>query len=97
MYVVRDVFRCRPGKARELVGKFKAAAPHLQDIGIANVRILTDKAARFWTVVLEGEIESFDGFVGALEQRATSPELQQAMSGYMDLVTGGHRELLKIE
>lgn len=97
MYVVRDVFTCKPGKAKELVAKFKAAAPHLRDLGVDNIRILTDTAAGFWTVVLEGEIESLDDFLGALEKRGASPELQGAMGGYMDLVTGGRRELFKIE
>jgi hypothetical protein len=58
---------------------------------------MTDTAAGFWAVVLEGDVESLDGFVGALGQRAASPELQSAMSGYMDLVVGGHRELFKLE
>ena len=34
MFLVRNVFRTHPGKAKELVKKFQAAAPHFKKIGI---------------------------------------------------------------
>lgn len=97
MYIVRNVFSCKAGKARELVAKLKAAAPHLQALGIRNVRVLTDAAAGFWTVVAESEVESLDAYFQALAERPASGELQEAMAGYMDLVAGGHREIFRIE
>ena len=97
MFVVRDVFTCKPGKAKDLVAKFKAAAPHLEGLGVERIRVLTDFVAGYWTVVLEGEIESLDGFAAAVAGRAKVPEIGSAMGGYMDLVTGGHREIFKIE
>ena len=97
MYLVRNVFRTHPGKAKELVKKFQAASPHLKKLGIANSRILTDAVAGFWTVVHEVEVEDMNGFFQALEGRAPDEGMRTAMAGYMDLVHSGHREVFKIE
>ena len=60
MFVVRNVFRTHPGKAKELVKKFQAAAPHFKKIGIHNTRVLSDAVAGFWTVVHEVEVEDMN-------------------------------------
>ncbi len=97
MYVVRNVFRTHPGKAKELVKKFQAAAPHFKRIGISNTRVLTDAVAGFWTVVHEVEVEDMNAFFNALESRAPDEAIRTALAGYMDLVESGHREVFKIE
>jgi hypothetical protein len=97
MYVVRSIFTCKPGKAKELIARFKAAEPHLRELGIDNVRILSDAAAGFWTVVVESEVESLDRYFDALRTRPPGSELQEAMGDYMELVTGGGREIFRLE
>ena len=97
MFVVRSIFTCKPGKAKDLVAKFKAATPLLRELGIHNARILSDVSAGFWTVVVESEAESLDDYFGAVRQRAANPELEEAMAGYMELVKGGRREIFRIE
>ena len=97
MFVVRNVFHCKPGKAKDLVVKFKQASPHFHDIGILNTRVLTDTAADFWTVVVESDVESLQDYLHAVETRMTHPALRDAMAGYMDLVQGGRREIFRIE
>lgn len=98
MYLVRNVFRCRPGKAKELVAKFTAAKPHLEAGGsTTNVRILTDASATFWTVVVEAQTEDINALLAsALDPRAAA-EMATALEGYMDCVDSGHREIFKIE
>ncbi len=97
MYVVRNVFTAKPGKARELVAKFQAARPHLEVEGIHHTRILTDAVAGFWTVVVESEVEDLAAYMGQARGSARAPEAAEAMRGYMDLVAGGHREVLVVE
>jgi len=97
MYVVRSIFTCKPGRAKELVSRFKAAEPHLRELGIDNVRIMSDSAAGFWTVVVESEVESLDAYFDALRTRPPSGEPQEAMGDYMELVTGGRREIFRLE
>ena len=97
MLLVRNVFRTHPGKAKELVKKFQAAAPHLKAMGIKNMRVLTDAVAGFWTVVNEMEVEDMNTYFQILEARAPNEALKTALAGYMDLIVSGHREVFKIE
>jgi len=61
MFVVRDVFQCRPGQAKALAEILKRALPHFESLdGFVNGRVMVDAA------------------------------------GYMDLVTGGHREIYRL-
>ena len=97
MYVVRNVFRTKPGKAKDLVAKFKAAAPHFKSVGGGEMRILTDSVAGFWTVVIESEVDDFSTFTKSADQMGQNAGLREAMAGYMDLVEGGYREVFRIE
>src|SRR5512143_2988460 len=97
MFVVRNVFTTHPGKARELVAKFKAAAPLLAREGLRETRILTDVVAGFWTVVVENEVDDLQTFLAANESRQGQQAAQAALAGYMDLVQGGRREIFKVE
>ena len=97
MYVVRDVFKAKPGKAKELVAIFKKTIPVMESLGIRNMRVLTDSVSTYWTVVWESEVDDVSVYYNLLEGRKTSSELEESMKGYMELVTGGHREILKIE
>jgi len=97
MYVVRNVFQTHPGRAKELVAKFKAAAPHMKAAGIHNTRILTDVAAGFWTVVIESETADLGQYVQTVESMGQGAEVRAALAGYMDLVQEGRREIYRIE
>jgi hypothetical protein len=97
MFIVRNVFHCKPGKAKDLVAKFKAATPHFAALGMHNTRILTDTAADFWTVVVESEVENLQEYVHGVETRMGNVAMRDAMAGYMDLVQGGRREIFHVE
>ena len=97
MYLVRDVFQAKPGKAKELVSKFKQAAPHFVRDGMKGSRIMTDIAATYWTVVLELEVEDLADFQKHVRGATSQPEVRKIMEGYMELVQGGHREIFVIE
>ena len=96
MYLVRDIFCCKPGMAKELVKKFKQTIPFMEEQNFKNVRIMTDVVSSYWTVVLEGEVESLAAFEN--HKGFTSQEkVKKIMAGYMDLVEGGKREIFQIE
>jgi hypothetical protein len=98
MYLIRDVFHTKPGKAKDLVKKFKQAAPFMEKQGMKGLKIMTDIATTYWTVIFESEVEDLSEF--AKEVRggsASDPELGKIMEGYIDLVTGGYREIYLIE
>ncbi len=97
MYLIRDVFNTKPGKAKELVKKFKQAAPLMEKQGMKNFKIMTDIAASYWTVVFESEIEDLGEFGKEVRGGTADPEMAKIMEGYIDLLVGGHREIYLIE
>ncbi len=98
MYLIRELFKAKPGKAKELVKKFKLAVPHFEKAEEGrNFRILTDAVSHYWTVVVEYEVEDMGKFFTNLRTATAAPELQEIMKGYMDLVDGGSREVFIIE
>lgn len=96
-YKVRDVFRCKPGKAKELVSRLKKTIPSTErEDGFRNAQILVDVVADYWTVVWEAELDSLSQFEHHLASYGSRPEVQEAMAGYMELVDSGHREIWRV-
>jgi len=93
MLLIRNVFRCKPGKASALVKMFKETTSKSPGT-MPNARVMTDIASGFWTVVFEIEVESLDAWE---RQSQAMSAARKPMEGYMDLVEGGYREIFKIE
>lgn len=96
MYLIRDIFTCKPGKAKELVKKFKQTFPYMEEQGFHNVKIMTDVVSNYWTVVLEGEIESLAEFENH-KNFTSQQKVKKIMAGYMYFVEGGRREIFYLE
>lgn len=97
MYVVRDVFRCKPGKAKELAARFKQLIPEMErDDGFKNGKVMVDAVADYWTVVVEAELESLAQFETHMAEFSQRQEVREVMAGYMELVEGGHREIYRV-
>jgi hypothetical protein len=98
MYLIREVFQAKPGKAKDLVKMFKAAAPHFAKMGdMSNMRVMTDVVSTYWTVIVESETDNIAGFFSNMRSATMSDELKDIMKGYMDCVEGGRREMFLIE
>ena len=97
MLLLRDVFQCKPGKARELAERLKRTIPVMETHdGFRNSRVMVDLVASYWTVVLEAEVEDLGAFERHMATYSSRNEVREAMDGYMELVTGGHREVYRI-
>ena len=97
MFVVRNVFKCKPGKAKALIEKLKTANALMKGAGaVINERVLVDEVASFWTVVIETEVEDMAKFAQSMQEYGSRADVQEAMAGYMDLVDGGYREIFRI-
>ena len=97
MLLIRDVFRCRPGRARALAESFQRVMPLLQSQGaLSKSRILIDYVSDYWTVVWEAEVENLAEFEHHMEVWGSSQEVREAMQGYLDNVKQGHREVFRI-
>ena len=98
MFLIRDIMYCRPGKARQMVDKFKTLSKLIEKAGGGRMRITTDVSAeRYWTVVAESEVASIEQHAEMARQSMQQPEFQAAMQGYHDLVVEGRREIYTIE
>jgi len=95
MYVIRNVFKCKPGKAKDVIEKFKAAHALLADVEMDD-RILVDEVAGFWTVVVELNVENIAAFESAMKDRGSREDVQKAMAGYLDQVDSGYREVFRV-
>jgi len=102
MYLVREVFHCKPGKVRPLVEKFKAMGKLGEKSGMPRMRIMTDFCGEaYWTLVAEMEVPSLQAYEEMMSQAPTSEADKKAweaiMKDYHDLVSHGRREFYKIE
>lgn len=97
MFVVRDVFRCKPGKAKELVEKFRKTFASMEQYDrFTNTRIMVDAVAEYWTVVIESDVAKLDDFERHMNEYGSRPEVREAMAGYMELVIEGRREIYRL-
>jgi hypothetical protein len=97
MLMIREIMYCKPGKVRPMVEKFVAMAAVMEKKGLGKMRVMTDVSAeRYWTIVAEFEVESFDKFM-AMDSSPEMKELEPLMKGYHDLVDHGRREIYKVE
>ncbi len=97
MYLIRDVFRAKPGRAKNLVSSFKQAVPFMEAEGFSNIKLMTDVVANYWTVVLQAEVESLDHFEKHSKGFTSKPQVAEIMKDYMDNIEGGYREIFKLE
>ncbi len=102
MYLIREIFYCKPGNVRPLVEKFTAMSRLSEKLGMPPMRIMTDVSAeRYWTLVGEMEVPSLQAFEDMMANPSGSAEDQKEfesiMKGYHDLVESGRREIYKIE
>jgi hypothetical protein len=98
MFVIRDIMYCKPGQVRPMVQKFLALGKLGQQMGMGNMRVMTDVCAeRYWTVVSEVEVKSLEEYTEMSRKSMADPRFQDAMKGYHDLVVKGRREIYMVE
>jgi hypothetical protein len=97
MYLIREVFHCKPGKAKEIVKTFKKAMPIMEKDGFKNGKVMTDFIASYWTVVVEYETEKLDTFGDKARSETSDPKVAEIFKGYMDNVEEGKREVFLLE
>src|SRR6476660_3396491 len=102
MYLIRDIFNCKPGKVRPMVDKFIAMGKLGEKLGMPRMRVMTDFCAeQYWTVVSEMEVPNLQSFEDMMTNSQGSAEdmkqFEELMKGYHELVDHGRREMYKIE
>jgi len=93
MIIVRNVFTAKPGQASKLAAQMKAAAIAG---GAPNPRVMTDLTGEFNRVVLEFEVQDIAEWAAQMANYASNEKMRDAMKGYTELFSTGHRELLQV-
>lgn len=102
MLVIREIMYCKPGKVRPLVEKFVAMSKLGEKMGMPPMKVMTDMSAeRYWTIVAEMEVKSFQEFEDMMSGKGANEkllqEMEELMKGYHELVDSGKREIYKLE
>lgn len=97
MLLMRDVFKCKPGRSKALADQLKRAMSLLEGTGGFNsFRILIDSVGDFWTVVIESEIEELSQFQQHMREWGEREDVRDVMNGYLENVESGYREVFRI-
>ena len=98
MYMSRDIMHCKPGKVKDMVGKFKKMSEIFVRKGFPKLRIYTDLSGEhYWTVIVEQEVEDIGKMDEMARQAMADKDFVDVMAGYHDLVQSGRRELYRVE
>ncbi len=92
MYVIRDIFKAKPGQASKLARLFKDVS---KDLMGGKVRVLTDAVGDYNTVIMETEVKDLAEHEKQMREYGDKPEFKQRMAGYTDMYLTGKREILR--
>ena len=93
MYIVRETFTARPGKASSLAKLLKQGMTQMTTL---KTRVLTDYIAAFNTVVVEVETDDLAAFDRVMAEYATRTDIHDMMKGYTDMYVTGRREVYRV-
>lgn len=93
MFVVRETFTCKPGKASQLAKLFKDV---MSEMPRMKPRVSTDFIGNFNTVVLETEANDLGEFEKTMQDYMSRQDLRDKMKGYTELYQAGKREVFKV-
>ena len=65
--------------------------------GPQRVRLLTDLSGRFFTVVLESEVESLAAWEAFRQQMFAQPDWQESFGRASEWIESGHQEFYTVE
>lgn len=97
MILVRDVFQLRFGMAREALALWREGAQFLRASGdVRDLRLLTDLAGPYYTLVLETTYESLGAFEQSMRAETGAPEWRAWYARFTPLVESGRREIFTV-
>jgi hypothetical protein len=93
MYIVRETFTAKPGKASALAATFKQLLAQLPGV---SGRVMTDFIADFNTVIMDTEVEDLAAFEKMMRDYASRADIREMMKGYTDMYVTGKREVFRV-
>ncbi|MGZ8376339.1 MAG: NIPSNAP family protein [Gemmatirosa sp.] len=97
MILVRDVFQLRFGAAREAMTLWREGLAFVKRSGVArDVRLLTDLAGPYYTLVLESTYGSLSEYEHELHDTTDDGTWRAWYARFVPLVQAGHREIFNV-
>jgi heme-degrading monooxygenase HmoA len=96
MIVVRNVFRLKFGKAKEVKTLFKEAQKIDIGHGTVGMRMLTDLTGPSYTYVVETTHKSLSEFENDLQTMFASKEWAEVYQKMIPLMDSGYREIFTV-
>lgn len=96
MIVVRDVFRLKFGKAREMKALWLDAEPTRKEVGMDRMRVLTDLTGEAYQWVLESEFESLSDYEATMATMFATDEWRTLYERIIPLVETSRREIYTV-
>ena len=93
MFIVRETFIAKPGKASQLAQLFKQV---MSEIPQVKPRVLTDFMGQFNTVVFETEVDDLNEFAKMMQEFMSRQDLRDKMKGYTEMYQEGKREVFRV-
>jgi hypothetical protein len=98
MFMVREVYTARRGKAPEVVSGFKILDQWFEQAGYTSRRIFVDYDGPMDTVVYEVEVESLDEYFHSERANFIDPdeETKSLIEHFNANATSGYREIFEV-
>ena len=98
MFLVRDVFQLKFGKAREAMAILKEGLDVSRRVGFRDVpmRLLADVVGSYYTIVLESTFETLAEYERLGQESTAKDEWKTWYQKFVPLVESGHRKIIRI-
>ncbi len=97
MILVRNVFQLKFGKMREALALWKQeGVGFLKKAGVGSVRLYTDLAAPYYTLVMETTHPSLADFEKVHQAAAANADRKKWYEKFVPLVESGRREIFNV-
>ena len=98
MFLVRDVFQLKFGKAREALALLQEGLDVNRRAGFGDIpmRVLTDVVGSYYTVVLESTFNTLADYERMGQETLGKEEWKAWYQKFVPLVESGHREIFRI-
>jgi hypothetical protein len=92
MIVVRDVFELKFGMAKPAINLIKPIVEKMNALKMGRFRLLTDLVGNYYTLVLEGTLNSLEDYQKVREM-TPQEEWKEFYTKFTELVNTGYRDV----
>lgn len=96
MFLVRDVFELKFGKAKDFIALYSANIETMEKQGHILDKMYSNYTGKYYTFVMEHEVESINEYEETLNKSFQDKEYESFYAKLLPLIETGHREILKV-